>query len=81
MSSTNVIRKIIIGRDPKDAMAYTIGMRAGGGEVNAIVLDEAYLVRYNTERYLVYIENEEGVMLWKSLTNMPVLVEYDCRFD
>ena len=24
-----LIRKIIIGRDPKDAMAYYVGMRAG----------------------------------------------------
>ena len=29
-----LIRKIIIGRDPKDAMAYYVGMRAGGGGFN-----------------------------------------------
>ena len=34
-----LIRKIIIGKDPKDAMAYYVGMRAGGGEVSTIVLD------------------------------------------
>ena len=38
-----LIRKIIIGRDPKDAMAYFVGMRAGGGEVSAIVMDEEHL--------------------------------------
>ena len=32
-----LIRKIIIGRDPKDAMAYYVGMNAGRGKVSAIV--------------------------------------------
>ena len=38
-----VIRKIVIGRDPKDAMAYFVGMRAGSGQVSAIVLDDEHL--------------------------------------
>ena len=55
-SSGGVIRKIVIGRDPKDAMAYYVGMRAGGGEVSAIVYDEESMVRYNQSRYLVYLQ-------------------------
>jgi hypothetical protein len=51
-----LIRKIIIGQNPKDAMA---GIR----------------------RYLVYIYNEnEGTMLWKTIDDMPVLIEHDCEF-
>ncbi len=50
-----IIRKIIIGRDPKDAMAYYIGMRAGDGKVSAIVMDEEHLYRYQKKRYLVYL--------------------------
>jgi len=76
-----IIRKIIIGTDPKDGMAYFLGMRAGGGEVAAIVMDAEHLARYQMKRYLVYIENDEGTMLWKSIDNMPCIVEYDCRFD
>ena len=38
-----LIRKIIIGRDPKDAMAYYVGMRAGGGEVSTIIMDDEHL--------------------------------------
>ena len=45
-----MIRKIIIGRDPKDAMAYFIGMRAGTGKVTAIIQDESYLHKYNKKR-------------------------------
>ena len=75
-----VIRKIIIGRDPKDAMAYYVGMRAGSGEVSAIVLDDEHLHRYSKKRYLVYIQNNEGQMLWKSVDNMPCILEFDLNF-
>lgn len=78
----DVIRKIIIGTDPKDGMAYYVGMRAGGGQVAAIIMDTEHLTRYNMKRYLVYIEIEnEGTMLWKAVDNMPCIVEYDCRFE
>jgi|TARA_B100000287_G_scaffold423048_1_gene465806 hypothetical protein len=75
-----VIRKIIIGRDPKDAMAYYVGMRAGSGEVSAIVLDDKHLHRYGKKRYLVYIQNQDGQMLWKSVDNMPCILEFDLNF-
>jgi len=75
-----VIRKIIIGRDPKDAMAYYVGMRAGSGEVSAIVLDDKHLHRYSKKRYLVYIQNNEGQMLWKSVDDMPCILEFDLNF-
>ena len=41
-------------------MAYYVGMRAGSGEVSAIVLDDEHLHRYSKKRYLVYIQNNEG---------------------
>tara|TARA_Y100000361_G_C10904154_1_gene210594 strand:+ start:192 stop:428 length:237 start_codon:yes stop_codon:yes gene_type:complete len=75
-----VIRKIIIGRDPKDAMAYYVGMRAGSGEVSAIVLDDKHLHRYGKKRYLVYIQNQDGQMLWKSVDDMPCILEFDLNF-
>ena len=76
-----MIRKIVIGRDPKDAMAYYVGMRAGAGKVVAIIQDEAYLHKYNSIRYLIYVENEEGTMLWKAVDNMPCILEYDIKFE
>lgn len=76
-----MIRKIIIGRDPKDAMAYFVGMRAGTGKVSAIIEDEAHLYKYNKKRYLVYIENEEGTVLWKAVDDMPCIVEFDIKFE
>lgn len=76
-----LIRKIIIGRDPKDAMAYYIGMRAGSGKVSTIVLDGEHLHRHNKKRYLVYMESEDGSqVLWKAVDDMPCIIEYDCNF-
>lgn len=74
------IRKIVIGRDPKDGMAYYIGMRAGRGTVSAIVEDERHLIKYGMKRYLVYIENEEETMLWKVVDSMPCILEFDLNF-
>lgn len=76
-----MIRKIVIGRDPKDAMAYYVGMRAGAGKVVAIVQDDKYLQKYNSIRYLIYVENEEGTMIWKAVDNMPCILEYDLKFE
>lgn len=76
-----MIRKIVIGRDPKDAMAYFVGMRAGAGKVSAIVEDEAHLHRHSKKRYLIYIENDEGTLLWKAIDDMPCIVEFDIRFE
>jgi hypothetical protein len=56
-----LIRKIVIGKEPKNGMAYYVGMRAGGGEVEAIVHDEKQLHRYGKNRYLVYVKDENGV--------------------
>jgi len=58
-----VIRKIVIGRDPKDAMAYYVGMRAGSGNVSAIVMDEEHLFRFNKKRYLVYLQTDDGQVI------------------
>lgn len=69
-----MIRKIIIGTNPKDAMAYFIGMPAGGGQVVAIEEHDS------GDRFDVYIENSEGTLHWKTINKMPVIIEYDCKF-
>ena len=77
----NIIRKIIVGINPKDAMAYYVGMRAGAdGHISAIILDDKYQHQFSRARYLIYIENSEGTILWKSIENMPCVIEYDCKF-
>ena len=76
-----LIRKIVVGRDPKDAMAYYVGMRAGENKVSTIVLDEKHLYRHGKQRFLVYLSTEDkSQVLWKAVENMPCIIEYDCNF-
>lgn len=75
-----LIRKIVVGKDPKNGMAYYIGMRAGSGEVSAIVEDERHLYKFAKQRYLIYVENGEGQMLWKAIDEMPCVIEFDLNF-
>ena len=75
-----LIRKIVVGRDPKNGMAYYVGMRAGDGEVSAIVEDEKHLSEYGKQRYLIYIENKEGLSLWKAIEEASCVLEFDLNF-
>ena len=76
-----LIRKIVVGKDPKDGMAYYLGMRAGTGKVSTIIQDDAYLHRFGKIRYLVYIEGEDNTQtLWKAIDSMPCMLEFDCNF-
>lgn len=77
----NLIRKIVVGPNPKDAMAYFVGMRAGKSKVSAIVEDEEAFHRYNLRRYHVYLKDDESTYIWKTVENQPVLIEYDCDFE
>jgi hypothetical protein len=55
-------------------------MRAGMGEVSTIVFDEEAFHRFDVKRYLVYLQTDEGQVLWKSIENMPVIIELDLNF-
>ena len=74
------VRKIVIGEDPKNGMAYYIGMRAGDGNVSAIVLDTEFLHKFGRVRYLIYVTIDEETALWKSVNEMPSIIEYDLNF-
>jgi len=75
-----IIRKIVVGINPKDAMAYVVGGNAGVGKVVRIELDERELVLNNTRKYDVFVESDNGSFIWKSIHGLPVIVEYDCEF-
>jgi len=76
-----LIRKIVIGRDPKNAMAYHVGMAAGANTVSTIVFDEEHMHHTAKSRYLIYVSESSGVqVLWKTVDDMPCIVEYDLNF-
>lgn len=74
------IRKIVIGKDPKNGMAYYLGMKAGEGKVSAILQDDRHLHNHGKTRYLIYVEREDGTLLWKAVDEMPCLLEFDLDF-
>ena len=45
-----LIRKIVIGQNPKDAMAYFVGQKAGDAIVDSIVMDERTFAKYGIRR-------------------------------
>lgn len=76
-----LIRKIIIGIDPKNALAYYVGMKAGENEVSAIVDDDRSLHKFGKRRYFVYVQDQEGeTKLWKVVEDAPTIIEFDLKF-
>jgi hypothetical protein len=77
----DVIRKIIIGQNPKDAMAYYVGMRIGDSKVVVIEFNERGYYKTSERSYKIYLEHpKDGTMFWKEIVNMPCIVEYDLNF-
>ena len=73
-----MIRKIVIGLNPKDAMAYYVGMNAGDGKIVAI---EKNAMPTGAVDVLIFIQTEQGTSLWKEVVGgMPIIIEYDCKF-
>ena len=77
---TGIIRKIVIGPDPKNAMAYYVGMKVSNGLVSLIQLDDWAMSVKGLRRYLVYVSTDEGTELWKAIEEMPCIVEFDLDF-
>ena len=74
------IRKIIIGPDPKNGMAYFVGMTVHSGEISAIVQDDRALHKHNILRYLVSVKTDEGQEIWKVIEGLPCIIENNLNF-
>ena len=68
----NLIRKISVGRDPKDSMVFMVNKEyAGGMTCNGIFQDRDE--NSGEMIYNVYIETKsETSVLWKSIIGVPV---------
>lgn len=72
------IRKISIGADYKSsAMHYILGQGVLNGNYSIHLID----FKKEKESYLIYIEKDNEVFLWKEFNkNIPVSVEYNIFF-
>ena len=78
---SGLIRKIVVGKDPKNAMAYFIGMRVGENKVSDIVHDEKHLYHHGINRYEIYVEQQDkSNILWKVVEEVPCTIEFDLNF-
>lgn len=79
-----LIRKIVVGKNPKDAMAYWVGMvvnKNTQSKVSAIMFDERSFETKNRSRYFIYLQEQDGSqVLWKAVDEMPCIVEFDLNF-
>ena len=71
-----IIRKISIGPDPNHQLHISVGSFMGGKKIHTII-------EYLPNHYEVHVEqtSPQGVTLWKTIVNMPVVVEHDTRFS
>ena len=68
-----LIRKISIGADSSNQYHISVGSNIGGSIVSEIV-------KMSENHFDVWQKLDGGgVILWKSIINMPVIVEYNTR--
>jgi hypothetical protein len=83
--SNKKIRKIICGTDPLKALVFLVGKRlTNDTEISSIEYNEYHQHKYGAHRYDVFIQKESGnsteVFLWKTIIDVPAIIEYDCDF-
>lgn len=79
------IRKISVGKNyPDGAIHYQVGkeMRLQGVQytITQIVFNSKYAEEGKTA-YDIFIANEYGTVLWKTVVDLPVMVENNINFE
>ena len=82
---TTDIRKISVGRDyPNGAIHYQVGkvikLQFIPYTVQAIRVNKE-LKELGKDSYDIYLSNKDGTRLWKTVTDMPVVVENNIAFE
>lgn len=70
-----LIRKLSVGLDYKNAMHYTVGQEVYGGHKIADIIEEE-------DRFVIFIEKEGETKEWKFfLKSVAISVENNINFD
>ena len=79
------IRKISVGSGyPDGSIHYQVGKRMKLQHSYYDILRININLKYKEEgetAYAIFIANEEGAMLWKTIVGMPCVVEYNIDFE
>ena len=74
---SRLIRKISVGPDYKDSMKYSVGT-----EVRRRTLRIVEIRDLSNSEFDIYVENEQNeCFIWKRVSGMPVMVEYNVDFE
>lgn len=78
------IRKISVGNGHPDQMMHyqvdkTYNLSGNSYILSDIKLDNE-LIQYGKLAYNIYLANEFGKILWKTIIDVPVVVEYNINF-
>ncbi len=70
------IRKISIGLNPQDCLAYVVGQKHLKGEIE--ITDIIKEQKKGIEKYYIFAVGKEGEtpFIWQEVINQPVLVQY-----
>jgi uncharacterized Zn finger protein len=79
------IRKLSVGKDyPDGAMHFQVGkdikLQGVPYEVAKIKINEEYK-EGGKIAYDVYLKNESGTVLWKTVCDLPLMVENNINFE
>lgn len=68
------IRKISVGSDVNNQLHISVGSTMGGTIVDTII-------EISPTHYEIWMGRDQGLLLWKAVIGMPVIVEYNTRLD
>lgn len=78
------IRKISVGKDyPDGVLHYQVGKNinlVGNSYQITDILINQDLLEKSTVGYDIYIANDDGKVLWKTIIDVPVVIEYNINF-
>jgi hypothetical protein len=79
------IRKISVGRDfPDGAIHYQVGktvkLQGVPYEVSKISVNPQHKLE-KRDAYDIFLTNDEGTVLWKTIIDMPVIIENNIDFE
>ena len=82
---TGDIRKISVGKNyPDGSIHYQVGktMNLQGVPYEVAEIVEATEEKYkNSVAYHIYLANHEGKVYWKTIADMPVIIENNIDFE
>jgi len=83
--NNTIIRKVTVGKNyPDKAMHFQVGVEYNlqGVPYKLVqILENESLSERGHMAYDIFLENEGEVVLWKTLVDMPCIVENDINFE